>query len=180
MQWKDRQQRLASIQSSGFKLDPSRPVVVVDISKQELCCYDSNGDRLKSYPVSTSRYGMGQLQGSHQTPYGFHRIAEKIGAGEPCGRVFRARQPSDEICLPDAFKSDEDVITTRILWLQGLEPGFNREGEVDSYDRYIYIHGTSDEAHIGQPASIGCIRMKNPDVLDLFDQLEVDDLVIIE
>jgi hypothetical protein len=180
MDWQNWQQKLASIHATGYQLDSSRPVVVVDSNSQRLSCFSSDGEMLQQYPVSTSRYGMGQQQGSHQTPYGLHCIAQKIGDGEPCGRVFRARQASDEICLPDAFKSDEDVITTRILWLQGLEPGFNRGGEVDSFERFIYIHGTSDEAHIGEPASIGCIRMKNPDVIDLFDLLHVNDLVIIE
>ena len=83
-------------------------------------------------------------------------------------------------CIPDEHSSDEDVITTRILWLEGLETGVNQGGQYDSLDRYIYIHGTSDEAHIGQPASIGCIRMKNEEVIDLFNRVEEGSLVLIE
>ncbi len=162
-------------------LPPSeRPLVHIDAQRQQLTlvCQDPNSNL--QFPVSTSRHGIGQREGSLQTPAGIHRIAEKIGDGEPTGRVFRAREPQDEVCQPQDYDGESDVITTRILWLDGLQPELNRNGEVDSKQRYIYIHGTADEAHIGQPASIGCVRMKNLDVIKLFDLVQVNDLVIIE
>lgn len=165
------------------RIDPppgvlDRPIIFVDSQMQRLRRLSRQGV-LDQFPVSTSRHGLGQQQGSYRTPAGIHRIAQKIGAGEPIGRVFRAREASSELCLPGKALVDEDVITTRILWLDGLEEGRNRGGDVDSHDRYIYIHGTSDEGRIGQPASIGCIRMYNHDVIRLFDSVAVDDLVII-
>ena len=126
--------------------------------------------------VSTSRFGTGQTLGSNQTPLGWHRIAEKIGGGQPLGAVFRGRLPVGFTWqgLPEA------AIVHRILWLEGLEPGFNRGGQVDSQARYIYIHGTSNELSLGQPASRGCIHVSSDDLLPLFDMLPVGTLVWIE
>jgi lipoprotein-anchoring transpeptidase ErfK/SrfK len=107
-------------------------------------------------------------------------VAKKIGGEQPPGRVFRARQATAEICLPEDYRGEEDVITSRILWLRGLEPGKNSGGNVDTQDRYIYIHGTPDEARLGRPASIGCVRMRNDDVISLYDKVKVGDLVYIE
>lgn len=157
-----------------------RPVVYIDSDQQLLSCIRNSCSVNQSYPVSTSRYGLGQKQGSFQTPVGLHRIIEKIGDGEPSGRVFKARKATSLLCSPSDEVTEDDVITSRILRLQGLEPGLNHGGEVDSYERYIYIHGTSDEAHIGQMASIGCVRMNNADIIEVFDQLEEGDLVLIE
>ena len=156
------------------------PLVYVDTNQQLLFCVYPLSTQNQYYPISTSRHGLGQQQGSFQTPVGLHRIAQKIGEGEPVGRVFKGRKPTEMQCIPDEHSSDEDVITTRILWLEGLETGVNQGGQYDSLDRYIYIHGTSDEAHIGQPASIGCIRMKNEEVIDLFNRVEEGSLVLIE
>ena len=126
---------------------------------------------LASYPVSTSANGAGELMGSEQTPRGLHEIRAKIGTGAPLGAVFVGRRPTGEICTPEAVQREpgRDWITTRILWLRGRERGRNRHGSVDSMRRYIYIHGTPHEASIGTPASHGCIRMREADVVELFD-----------
>ena len=134
-----------------------------------------------SYPVSTSRYGAGCEQDSRRTPTGMHHIAEKIGQGCERGEILKARVATGEIAEIIAAEEpgDEDLITSRILWLQGMEPGINQGEGVDSYQRYIYIHGSNEEGLIGQPASVGCIRMKNDDVIDLFDRVEVGTPVLI-
>ncbi len=113
--------------------------------------------------------------GSFKTPRGRHRIRAKIGAGQPVNTVFVGRRPTGEIFTPElaARHPDRDWILTRILWLSGCEPGFNRLGEVDSMRRYIYIHGAPDTVPMGVPASHGCIRMRNVDVMDLFDRVPV-------
>lgn len=131
---------------------------------------------VRSYRCSTSRFGIGQSEGSNCTPLGLHRIAEKIGAGWPVGTVFKSRQPAGFTWqgLPNA------TITTRILWLEGLEPGFNRGGNVDSHARYIYIHGTGDETTLGRPASCGCIHLAADDLIPLHDKLPGGTLVWID
>ena len=123
--------------------------------------------RVKTFRCSTSRFGIGQIEGSNGTPLGLHRVVEKIGGGWPVGTVFKGRQPIGYTWqgMPDA------KITTRILWLEGLEPGFNRGGNVDSHARYIYIHGTGDETTLGRPASYGCIHLAADDLIPLFDKL---------
>ncbi|MBI2929740.1 MAG: L,D-transpeptidase [Verrucomicrobia bacterium] len=128
-----------------------------------------------SFLCSTSRFGVGQMEGSHRTPLGLHRIAEKIGGGQPIGTVFKGRRPVGLTWagLPDA------AIVHRILWLEGLESGFNRGGHVDSYARYIYIHGFSDETTLGRPASHGCIHLAAAELLPLYDLLPVGTLVWI-
>jgi len=129
----------------------------------------------KWYRISSSRFGIGQTAGSNCTPLGLHRIAEKIGGGWPVGTVFRGRKAVGFTWkgLPWA------PITSRILWLEGLEPGFNRGGHVDSHARYIYIHGTGDEPTLGRPASHGCIHLAAQDLLPLFDKLPTGTLVWI-
>lgn len=133
------------------------------------------GDRLiRDYPVSTAKNGLGEHSGSYCTPRGRHRIAEKIGDGQPLYAVFKARVPTGEVWSRDlaSSKPDRDWILTRILWLEGLEEGKNRGGTRDTHSRYIYIHGTDEEHLIGTPVSHGCIRMKNVDVVDLFNLVE--------
>lgn len=133
------------------------------------------GDMLiREYPVSTAKNGLGEKSGSYCTPRGRHRIAEKIGDRQPLYSVFKARVPTGEVWSRElaAHKPDCDWILTRILWLEGMEEGKNKGGTVDSHSRYIYIHGTDEEHLIGTPASHGCIRMKNADVLDLFSLVE--------
>jgi L,D-transpeptidase YbiS len=131
---------------------------------------------VKKLSASTSRFGIGQVEGSNCTPLGLHRIAEKIGAGEPAGTVFKGRKIIGHTSQPEFADAK---ITTRILWLDGLEPGFNRGGNVDSHARYIYIHGTADQKSLGRPASHGCIHLADADLIPLFDLLPVDTLVWI-
>lgn len=127
-------------------------------------------------------YGSGNRDGSYQTPLGKHRICEKIGDKASEHEVFIGRQPRGQLphLRDSGAQLPDDIIMARILRLQGLEPGINQGGNVDSYDRYIYIHGTSDEDSIGRPASHGCIRMRNRDVMELYDIVEADCTVIIE
>jgi len=130
----------------------------------------------QTFLISTSRFGIGQMEGSNRTPLGLHRVAEKIGAGWPAGTVFKARQP-----IGFTWKGMADAkITTRILWLEGLETGLNRGGKVDSRARYIYIHGTGDETTLGRPASCGCIHLAARDLIPLFNKVPRGTLVWIE
>lgn len=149
-------------------------VIDVDMRLQQLYLWEPypDGDMLiRQYPVSTAANGAGEEDGSHCTPRGRHRIAEKIGAFAPLCSAFKSRQPTGEVWTPelDAEYPGRDWILTRILWLEGLEPGKNQGGTVDTRNRYIYIHGTNEEHKLGTPASHGCIRMKNTDVAELFD-----------
>lgn len=180
MLWQQLKQKLEDANLDIDMLNASRPIIYIDSQQQLLSCVSAGDKVIQYYPISTSKFGLGQKQGSLKTPTGIHKIAQKIGSKEPVGRVFKARVATDELCLAEDFSGEEDVITSRILWLEGLLSGYNCDGEVDTFKRYIYIHGTADEAHIGQPASIGCIRMRNLDVIKLFEQVEVDDVVIIE
>ena len=130
-----------------------------------------DGKELKRYSVSTSRNGAGEQQGSFCTPRGRHIVRAKIGAGQPFNAVFVRRRPTGEIWTPELGERfpGRDWIVTRILWLSGCEPGRNRLGDVDTMRRYIYIHGSPDNIEMGKPGSIGCIRMRNADVVELFD-----------
>jgi hypothetical protein len=151
----------------------------VSISRQALELFEG-GVLLRTYPVSTSRFGAGERAGSFKTPRGRHRIRAMIGAGQPAGTVFVGRRPTGERYSEQLACADpqRDWILTRILWLSGTEIGRNRLGEVDSMRRYIYIHGTP--ARLGQPTSIGCIRMSNGDVIELFDLVSPGTVVEIE
>ncbi len=133
-----------------------------------------NGRVLKRYRVSTAKNGAGEKNGSFCTPRGRHVIRAKIGADAPENTVFVKRRPTGEIFTPelDARSPGRDWMLTRILWLSGCEPGFNRLGDVDTMRRYIYIHGSPDSRAMGKPGSIGCIRMHNRDVMELFDLVE--------
>lgn len=157
------------------------PRVVVGLTSQRLTLA-TGPDVQRVYAVSTSRRGAGESMGSEQTPRGEHVIRAKIGGGAPPGAVFVARRPTGEIWSPDLSRQfpERDWILTRILWLSGLEPGRNRLGQVDSMRRYIYIHGTPDPEPMGVAASHGCIRMRNEDVIDLFDRVAVGTPVSIE
>jgi lipoprotein-anchoring transpeptidase ErfK/SrfK len=145
----------------------------ISIPEQRLAIVDG-GREICSYPVSTAKNGVGERRGSECTPRGWHIIRAKIGAELPLNSVFVGRRPTGEVYdegLGQQYPK-RDWILTRILWLGGLEPGKNRFGEVDTCWRYIYIHGTPDESLIGLPASHGCIRMKNADLLDLFNRVQ--------
>jgi len=151
--------------------------IVIDTSTQRLFII-KNGKIDKSYPVSTSLKGTGNREGSFQTPQGAHRICEKYGDGAPAGRIFRDRIDTGEN-WPIGLQG-ENLILTRILRLEGLEHGINKGPGIDSYDRYIYIHGTNNEDRIGEPNSQGCICMKNTDVIELFDSTEEGAVVFID
>lgn len=146
----------------------------VDLAAQRLTLLD-DGREARAWLVSTSKYGAGERNGSFRTPRGRHIVRAKIGAGAPLGAVFRARRPTGEIYSPAlaAEHPERDWVLTRILWLSGTEIGRNRLGEVDTMRRYIYIHGAPDEAPMGVPSSIGCIRMRNAEIVELFDLVPV-------
>jgi lipoprotein-anchoring transpeptidase ErfK/SrfK len=151
------------------------PDYFLDISILTQCLtIVKSSNEIRKYTVSTAKNGVGECRGSECTPRGWHSIRAKIGGGLPINSVFVGRRPTGEIYDEDLGKRypQRDWILTRILWLGGLEPGKNRYGEVDTTWRYIYIHGTPDEHLIGLPASHGCIRMNNTDLLDLFDRVE--------
>ena len=142
----------------------------IDAGKQELTLLD--GDKVvKRYAVSTAKKGLGEKNGSFQTPRGRHIVRAKIGAGQPPGAVFVRRRPTGEIWTPElhAKYPGRDWILTRILWLSGKERGKNRLGDVDTMRRYIYIHGSHELAEMGKPGSIGCVRMRNKDIIELYD-----------
>jgi len=139
----------------------------ISIDNQSLQLIDT-AKVLKTYRVSTASRGAGNRQNTFCTPLGWHIIADKIGADESLGTTFKARR-SGPITKDLNSSSEEDVITSRILWLQGVQPGYNQGGEVDSQQRYIYIHGTAQEQLIGQAVSHGCVRMRNTEVIELFD-----------
>jgi len=139
--------------------------IEIDVAAQKL----SFGDKV--YAVSTAKNGLGEKNGSFCTPRGRHIVRARIGAGQPLGAVFVRRRPTGEVWTPElhARYPGRDWMLTRILWLSGKEPGFNRLGDVDTMRRVIYIHGTHDFAELGKPGSHGCIRMKNQDIVELFD-----------
>ncbi len=144
--------------------------IEIDVGAQELRVLEGSAV-LKRYLVSTAKKGVGEKNGSLQTPRGRHIVRAKIGAGQPLNTVFVRRRPTGEIWSPElhAQYPGRDWILTRILWLSGCEPGRNRLGELDTMRRYIYIHGSPDSAEMGKPGSIGCIRMRNRDIVELFD-----------
>jgi lipoprotein-anchoring transpeptidase ErfK/SrfK len=139
----------------------TRHHVLVSIPQQRLALLD-NGAVIATYPISTSKFAIGDAPGSRATPLGELEVAKKIGDSAPLGTVFKDRRPTGEILVPDA--PGRDPIVTRILWLRGREPR-----NANAYSRYIYIHGTPEERNIGQRASYGCIRMKSRDVMQLYD-----------
>jgi len=148
--------------------------IEIDAGKQELRLLDG-GRVLKRYAVSTSKNGLGEKNGSLCTPRGRHIVRAKIGSGQPPGAVFARRRPTGEVWTPElhARYPGRDWILTRILWLSGCEPGKNRLREVDTMRRYIYIHGSPDTAEMGKPGSIGCVRMRNRDIAELFELVPV-------
>lgn len=155
------------------------PQLLVHLGEQALHLLGTG--RPVSYPVSTAANGPGCTRGSYRTPTGLHRIRARIGQGQPVRAVFVRRRPTGEVfseALGASFP-ERDWILSRILWLQGLEPGVNRGGSVDTLRRFIYIHGTADEQRIGQPVSHGCIRMRNDDIVELFDRVAAGMLVHI-
>ena len=149
--------------------------IQIDLPTQTLTLVDDAGAVLRRYAVSTAKNGAGERSGSFCTPRGRHIIRAKIGAAQPENAVFVRRRPTGEFWSPalHAQYPERDWMLTRILWLSGCEPGRNRLGDVDTMRRYIYIHGSPDIAEMGKPGSIGCIRMRNGDVVELFDRIPV-------
>ena len=145
--------------------------IEIDVGKQTLVVKDGKEKVLKTYSVSTAKKGVGEKNGSLCTPRGRHIIRAKIGKAQPPNTVFVRRRPTGETWSPElhAKYPGRDWMLTRILWLSGKEPGKNRLGDVDTMRRYIYIHGSPDTAEMGKPGSIGCVRMRNRDVIELFD-----------
>jgi lipoprotein-anchoring transpeptidase ErfK/SrfK len=154
-----------------FRVKKSAPLSIhVSVPKQQLSL--KRGRRtLRTFAVSTSRYGLGSEEGSMKTPAGRFRIAEKIGSDLPIETAFKSRQP---VALTPEMLQDDDLIMSRILWLDGMEPE-----NANAYPRYIYIHGTNHEDLIGEPASHGCVRMRNSDVAELFELVDVGTEVVI-
>ena len=174
-----------ALRQNGIR--PTRFLLAVSVASQSMRLFEAaesplnSGRRVfqylfrKRYLISTSRFGIGQVIDSNQTPLGLHRVARKVGAGHPVGTVFRSRQ-----AIGFTWQGQPDAsIVHRILWLEGLEPGFNRGGEVDTFKRYIYIHGFGDETTLGRPQSLGCIHVAAADLMPLFDFLPVGTLVWI-
>lgn len=147
----------------------------IHVATQTLELLDDAGNLLHRFPVSTGANGAGEESGSYCTPRGRHTIRARIGAGQPLNTVFVQRRPTGEIYTPQlgAQYPGRDWILTRILWLSGCEVGYNRLGSCDTMRRYIYIHGTPDSTPLGQPGSRGCVRMRNSDLLELFDLVPV-------
>ncbi len=153
----------------------------ISLSEQRLRLWEA-GILTREYWVSTALKGAGEQSGSERTPRGWHRVRAKIGSGCNSGTVFVGRRPTGECYSPElaANHPHRDWTLTRILWLCGSEPGRNRLGEVDSMRRYIYIHGCPDSEAVGKPGSHGCVRMRNDDVIDLFDRVSPGLPVLIE
>jgi len=147
--------------------------IVINIARQQLELRNESEIKPQIYPVSTAKNGVGERNGSFCTPRGSHIIRAKIGAGCPENTVFVGRRPTGEIYTPELGEKfpGRDWILTRILWLSGCEPGFNRLGDVDTMRRYIYIHGSPDSVELGKPGSIGCIRMRNRDIVEIFERV---------
>ena len=166
-------------------IPPTRFLMTVALSRQTMCVRENvpnaitsapNYEVLSTHRISSSKFGIGQTMDSNCTPLGLHRIAVKIGGGQPQGTVFRGRRAVGLTWqgLPEA------TIAHRILWLEGLEPGFNRGGTLDSFQRYIYVHGLADEMTLGRPASHGCIHLAAADLIPLYDWLPQGTLVWID
>ena len=157
------------------------PSIVVDISEQRLYLV-KNLEILKSFPISSSKFGEGSAENSFKTPLGMHEIKNKIGYDAPKNTIFKSRinTKRSAVIINSDLDTEDDYVTSRILWLDGLEYGKNKGKGIDSYDRYIYIHGTHEEGLIGTKASHGCIRMFNDDVIDLFNNVEEGTYVLIK
>ena len=166
---------------------PTRLLLTVSVQRQEVTLWErvnraaSNGhsvgyDFRQRYVASTSRFGIGQKKDSNRTPLGLHRVARKIGGEHPPGTVFKSRRPIGQL---GDMPTEQATIVHRILWLTGLEPGFNRGGDVDTFRRYIYIHGYGDESTLGRPRSRGCVHLAAKDLIPLYDTLPNGTLVWI-
>lgn len=159
-------------------------ILVISVTDQKAALW-VEGEIRETWPISTAKKGVGQKLNSFQTPLGLHSIKQKIGREAQEGTIYVSRESTGKIWKGQSVYASKDLITSRILWLEGFEPGFNlgknKEGDVvDSFERYIYIHGTNHEQEIGGAASRGCVRMNNKDIISLFDLVEEGDLVWIK
>ncbi|WP_461265502.1 L,D-transpeptidase family protein [Acidithiobacillus sp.] len=158
----------------SFSADPQGRWLWVDVSRQQLGIMTGR-EAAMIFPISTAANGLGETRGSGCTPRGWHVVRARIGEGLPGNAILRGRRWTGE-CYTPALAAEQparDWILGRILWLSGLEPGRNRGGRVDTFRRYIYIHGTADETHLGKPVSAGCVRLSSNDMLTLFPQVAV-------
>jgi hypothetical protein len=184
-----------------LNLTQPKKILVVSVADQKMVLFNE-GKPVGEYIISTAKNGVGQKLNSNKTPLGLHRIKQKVGRDAPIGAIFESRVFKGEIWRPDSTPatdsenqpqesprtskwSEKDLITSRLLWLEGLEPGFNLGQDpdgnvVDSSERYIYIHGTNHESEIGKPTSHGCVRMMNDQVIELFNLVEEGDWVWIQ
>ena len=171
---------LKKIDSISKEYKELQSLIVVNITTQQLFLLQK-GKIEEIYSVSTSVYGTGSKENSFKTPLGRHKISEKIGEGLPEGAILKGRKWTGAIAniIKEPIDTEFDVVTSRILWLTGLEEGKNQGPGVDSKSRYIYIHGTAEEGLIGKPASDGCVRMYNDDVITLFDIVDTNTEVLI-
>ena len=165
---------------NNIEIDNKSEMIFISIEKQKLY-YMKNKIIIQEYIISSAELGVGNIKGSNKTPLGLHKIKQKFGDETPengrmIGRVFYGNIAT---IIHDTSRSKTDDITSRILWLDGQEKGYNKGGNVDSYARYIYIHGTSEEGRLGTPSSHGCIRMKNKDIIELYDKIKLGTLVLI-
>ncbi|HUG11741.1 MAG TPA: L,D-transpeptidase [Opitutaceae bacterium] len=164
--------------AAGIK--PANRALHVSIASQTMQFFE-DGRLVKAYVISTGRNPASCKKGSMGTPTGLHAIAEKIGAGTPPGIVFVSRASTGfHFSEGRATPGGDNLVTTRILWLRGLEPGVNAGGDVDTHDRYVYIHGTNHEDRLGTPQSAGCVLMNNLEIIELFDRVRTGDPVLIE
>lgn len=159
-------------------VDASGDLLYVSIERQSLF-HVRDGKLLAEYRIATAKAGLGSKVDSYRTPLGLHRISEKIGENVPSLGILKDREFTGVLADPDFAGVDKDWITSRVLWLDGLEPGLNKGGDVDSHARYIYIHGTANERSLGSASSMGCVRMRNDDVIELYRQVPVGALVVI-
>ena len=164
---------------AALGIKPANQILVVRVATQSMQFY-RGGELARAFVVSTSRRPPSNVKASLGTPLGLHAIAEKIGRDQPPGMVFKSRIPTGRHFSEFNDEENRDnLITSRILWLRGLEPGANCGGDVDSHDRYIYIHGTNHEDRLGTPQSAGCVLMRNIELVELFELVRVGDLVWI-
>ncbi|MBN1307192.1 MAG: L,D-transpeptidase [Chitinispirillaceae bacterium] len=161
------------------RVHPDAPVkfIFIDTARQRLHLIDDTVP-VRSFTISTSRFGTGNREGSNRTPLGMHRIVAKIGSGAPPGRIFRDRRDTGTNVQGEL--TEENIIVTRILRLEGLEDGVNRGPGIDSFKRYIYIHGTNRESSVGTPFSHGCVCMRSNDIIELFDAVREGTIVVID
>lgn len=150
-------------------------LIEVHVPTQTLRLQDDSGRLLLETRIATARKGVGEINGSEQTPRGWHKVRAKIGAGQAANTIFVARRPTGEMYSPEMRTRypGRDWILTRIMWLSGLEPGKNRLGNVDTMRRFVYIHGCPDEDPMGIPSSHGCIKMRNSELIDFFERVPV-------